>query len=452
MGTGFDIPVNLAYGIPWQPASQDALSSNLPLLTNKNAQAYDSFHPFASPNSTVDQVSRPSEPLIAPVGKAEAKEKSNSTLSPAGLVVGVVGTSAVLGLFGLALLTRGKVKPKPPLATTSPIKRSLTAPQPMSSRLSKPVAPAKPTTPLATSSPIKRSLAAPQPMSSRLSKPVAPEKPDFRASQSGLVQKPRQRPLETRPASGIATPVAPVRTAPILREFTATQALGDLSKVRYSQKSRTASCYLNASFSSILHNPNGAKLFDQIKIAQTETGYAVKFPGQPRAIPVTRRELVNATIDTDNLGLQLIDRAYYKIPGAAREDEFDTANLAMRRIFGHRIATDQSASANIANYHETNRIDDKAYLYVATKVKEAFRPSALKAMTPAARQALFKSSSGSNDYQHYYSVQFGAKKGDPISLIDPFAPHNSARTQTLSLSEFEDQFKPERITILKTPT
>jgi len=114
-------------------------------------------------------------------------------------------------------------------------------------------------------------------------------------------------------------------------------------------RQKTTHCFLYAGLDTILHDPEAKKILRKmVKVSETSDRYKVKFPGQPEPLVVKKNRLKYA-VDSNKLGLKLIDLAYREIPGV-KTGEFEDTGIAFGRIFGdtHPILID-SSPVNLLN-------------------------------------------------------------------------------------------------------
>jgi hypothetical protein len=223
-------------------------------------------------------------------------------------------------------------------------------------------------------------------------------------------------------------PAASLDNWPIGR-LTTEQVFGpDPSKITFRQQGGNT-CYLLSALDNILHHPQCKRILAQIRFEKTEEGYRITFPGQAQPIAIKPSDIRSNGVHCDNLGIRLLEAAYFKIPDSQIQwGRFDTTNLALRRIFGDRIVA--TAAQSVQDYAPIDQsmqlghlLDTEADIWTATKrVKNA-------------------EGQPINTGNHYFSIRSVPGHNDQVHLIDPF--NTNQVFKTLTIPQLNEQYQAE---------
>lgn len=193
----------------------------------------------------------------------------------------------------------------------------------------------------------------------------------------------------------------------------------NIANVHFRQNGNNT-CYLLASLDGILRHPQGRRILDKIGFEKTATGYNVSFPGQPRAIAVSERDLALGGVSSNSLGIRLIERAYLKIP-EVEAGAFDQPTRALERIFGWRMNQSESISLHsdpqarqfmggVEFGYDERRAQLQQYLNQRGRLGRETGHTDADIITAISKH-------GGN---HYYSVRFHASTPDKIVMSNPY--------------------------------
>lgn len=215
-----------------------------------------------------------------------------------------------------------------------------------------------------------------------------------------------------------------------LGPLTVQQVFGpDPSQITFHQNGGNT-CYLLSAIDSILHHPHCNAILEKIGFEKTKDGYIVTFPGQQQLIFVSQHDIqASGGVQSDNLGIRLLEAAYFKIPDPQIQwGRFDTTNFALHRIFGNQILV--TAANAVRDYVPIDQsfqlarlLNTEADVWTATRrVKDAFEQ-------PVATG------------NHYYSIRPVPGHPEQVQIVNPF--NTSQIAGTLTIEQLNEDYQVE---------
>lgn len=241
------------------------------------------------------------------------------------------------------------------------------------------------------------------------------------------------------------------------------------------RQSGSQTCYLLSIFGGIINHPEAAKLLNRFKITRTKEGVSVQFPNADLPPIHLKMNEIGHGVKSDNIGIQILEAAYLKIPGTNSIFQQDETISALVHIFGKETnynliqiekrpepEVDERKNPVMKWYDPTNKkwFDDDD---VAKLTKQQKRKLIKKAKSPApppqrlgeqgfyyqdrvnvlnhylqwcksnpAHQGIFMAIR--NDGGHYYSILPHQSENGKIALADPFSM--GAKPTQMPIKEF----------------
>jgi hypothetical protein len=273
------------------------------------------------------------------------------------------------------------------------------------------------------------------------SRPSAPPAPSLSSSEPPLESAglATENPFVVKPDPGGAEPTFG-RSRPRIPLPTEDLFGDDLSRLQFKNRGRSRNRQFSVLMDGLLRHPEGAKILDQIRVAQRGNKYYVRFPGQASSVRVSESEIADRDMRVNRPqydGLQVMERAYVKLLGrsAGKAGNFIGD---MQKIFGVNGKSLQVISMS-RHSGSIQQIGREIFKY---KDRTAAFRSYLKATqreraNPATVDVLMARRGA-----HSYPVRLYESTLDRIVLVDS---GKSRRTREVPLDEFLQKYSVEGI-------